>query len=178
MQSTDNKVIYICVWQDKEFLFLKHERDGKMGKKILPPSFHELCTSHLLFATSSPPLCKELNLGISRPKDLIQDASFLQVMAELWSQETDSVKSRQGKDNAESNYYYCVSKNEKPDMLVRVEQNVRWHTLSSAQVPHSLTYVTVCDRRNLASELWTQPAETADSRPCVKKFLYLMSSQV
>lgn len=33
--------------------------------------------------------------------------------------------SREGKDNPESNYYYSVSKNEKPDVLVYVKENVR-----------------------------------------------------
>lgn len=56
---------------------------------------------------------------------MIQGASFLQVMAELGSQETDSVMSREGKDNPESNHYYCVSKNEKPDALVYVKETVR-----------------------------------------------------
>lgn len=74
-------------------------------------------------------------------------------MAELGSQETDSVMSRERKDNPESNHYYCVSKNEKPDAVVYVKETVRRDILSSAQVPHSLTYVTACDRRKLTSDI-------------------------
>lgn len=143
-------------------------------ENMLLPSFYELCTSHLPLPPHHCAKSKELKFGPSRPKELIQVASFLQVMAELWSQ--DSVMSKEGKDNPEINYYYCVSQNEKPDTLVYVKENVRWHVLPSAQVPLSLTHVTACDRRELASEIRTQPTETADLRPCVKKFLCLISS--
>lgn len=73
---------------------------------MLLPSFYELCTSHLPLPPHRHAKSKELNFGPSRPKELTQDASFLQVMAELWSQETDSVMSREGKDSPESNYYF------------------------------------------------------------------------
>lgn len=66
----------MCVWEDKRFLFLKNGRSGK----ILFPLFHELCTIHMLPATSSPQLC---NIN---SKALTQGASCLsgpQVMAEI-----------------------------------------------------------------------------------------------
>lgn len=94
-------------------------------ENMLLPSFYELCTSCLPLPPHHCAKSKKLNLGPSRPKELVQDASFLQVIAELWSQETDSVMSREGKDNPESSYYYCVSQNEKPDILVCVRENVR-----------------------------------------------------
>lgn len=46
-------------------------------------------------------------------------------MAEFWSQETDSVMSREGKGSPESSYNYCVSKTEKPDTSVCVKEDVR-----------------------------------------------------
>lgn len=87
------------------FIFINYVR----ATYHLPPPPHHCAKS------------KDLNLGPSRPEELIQGASFLQVMAELWSQEADSVMSREGKDNPESIYYYCVLKNEKLDTLVYVK---------------------------------------------------------
>lgn len=50
-------------------------------ENLLLPSFYELCAGNTLSATSSPGLHTEP--GPAKPKELTQDASFLQVMAEL-----------------------------------------------------------------------------------------------
>lgn len=50
-------------------------------QNMILPSFYELCARNLLSATSSPLLCLEPDPA--KPKDLSQNASCLQVTAEL-----------------------------------------------------------------------------------------------
>lgn len=66
-QSTDKKVIYICVWQDKGFLFLKHGRDGKTFC-FLHFMNYVLVMCHLPLPPHHCAKSKELNLGPSKPK--------------------------------------------------------------------------------------------------------------
>lgn len=112
VQSTDNKAIYTHVWQDKGFLFLKHGRDGKTCY------FLNFMNSVPATRLPLPPHSYARSPALQGLKNWLRMPHSCRLQLSFWSQEVDWVMLGEGKANPESNYYYCASRNEKPDTLL------------------------------------------------------------
>lgn len=164
MQSTDNKVIYTCIWQDKGFLFLKHGRNGKTYYFL---HFMNYVPVTCCLPLPPPKLCVEP--GPAKPKELTQDASLLQVTAEFLLPGDRLSHVGGGK-----------SQPRKQLLLLRVKKWKAWritvhkvdcetrHSVFSAGP--SLTYVTTCDRRKLTSEVNSAHRNSRLETRCQKSF--------